>query len=181
MNSCTKWHREAAKWLFLAAWGRESEKQKVLVLRHGRVCIKDNFWLQGFDLTPLGEVTWTKPGQTCWKGTKEKSNIFYLHKRKWFSAQWMLPTTVCGCMCIFYACVLLFTVWKGVWQSMKETPESWSYAGHGGWEINSELEENALSILCQSQIIVQSMSHSSVQRRKFLLHHLHTEHLHVKF
>lgn len=123
------------KWLLsLQAWGRDTgvgqrKTKKALVLKHERLCLEDNFWPQGFNFTPLGEVTWTRSGQTCWKDTLRKTEwrkvlfFFYSVQRNisshtiaavwWTLLNWKL-LYLCICVCdwdYFFLCVCLLDTW----------------------------------------------------------------------
>lgn len=96
MNSQRKWQRKSQLSDFSPCQlqaeiqAEKSEKQRK------SLCPKDVSWLQGFNFTPLGEVTWTKPGQTCWKDRGEKSIFVNFVKRASVLAQGFSPTLVCS-------------------------------------------------------------------------------------
>lgn len=134
------------KWLLsLQAWGRDTgvgqwKTKKALVLKHGCLCLEDNFWPQGLNFTPLGEVTWTRSGQTCWKDTLRKTEwrkvqfFFYLVQRNISShtiaAIWwtgpkgeLLYVCICVCDCDYvFMCVCLLDTWvfRGLLSGMCE-------------------------------------------------------------
>lgn len=72
VNSRRKWQRSRQLSDFsprrpeAETQGLNSEKQRKSVRRNmGCLCPEDNSWPRGLHFAPLGEVTWTRSGQTC--------------------------------------------------------------------------------------------------------------------